>query len=175
MPLIENLQARSQTRLGKLTPKANQDRLVSGWGVVEGNAPPGWNGVGEMMDGIPIDKDGRKLLQFTEHKINGKTNDIKYGGMTLREMVAKREDVREADRFNGLISEQNVQREEQNVQNQELGQLFTKNTQSGYETVPQFAFGNTGDQTISSPEQTRRGWPKGKKRGPRAPKPKPTE
>lgn len=166
MPLIENVHSRSQTRLGKLTPSADQRKFVSGWGVVEGTAPPGWHGVGEMMDGIPIASDGSKLLQFNEHKVDGKTRDIKYQGMTLREMIAKREDCNDANRYCGFISEQAVQREEQNVQNQELGQHFSKQISSGYEAAPVMDFGNQNQ--FQPVEPKRKGWPKGKPRGPRA-------
>lgn len=168
MPLIENVHSLSQTRLGKLTPSADQRKFVSGWGVVEGNAPPGWHGVGEMIEGIPIDKDGAKLLPFQEHKVNGKTRDIKYQGMTLREMVADRKDVNEANRYCGFISEQKVQQEEQNVQNQELGQQLTKQISSGYEAAPVMDFGNQNQ--FQPVEPKRKGWPKGLKRGPRQPK-----
>lgn len=121
-----------------------------------------------MMDGIPIASDGAKLLQFDEHKVNGKTRDIKYQGMTLREMIAKRDDVNEANRYCGFISEQKVQQEEQNVQNHELGQQLTKQISSGYEAAPVMDFGNQNQFQPSEPK--RKGWPKGLKRGPRQPK-----
>lgn len=166
--LIENVNRRSQTQLGKLTPKADQSKFVSGWGVVEGNAPPGWNGVGEMLDGIPIDRDGAKLMRFQEFTENGKTRDIKYQGMTIREMVVDRETVNEANRYCGQLSEANVQREESNVQQKDLGRLFSKNTNSGYEQVTQFVPTNQNPfQGAQEPQATRKGWPKGKPRGPR--------
>jgi hypothetical protein len=169
MPLVENVHRRNQTSLGKLTPSADQRKFVSGWGVVEGTPPSGWHGVGDMMDGIPISSDGAKLLQFTEHRVNGKTRDIKYMGMTLREMVADRRDVNEANKYCGFISEQRVQKEEQNVQNRELGQQLTKTIQSGYEAAPVADFSNAfqNPDQFQPAEPKRKGWPKGKKRGPR--------
>lgn len=166
MALVENVAARSQTRLGKLTPSADQRKFVSGWAVVEGNAPSGWHGVGDMIDGIPVDQHHTKLLKFHEHKVDGKTRDIKYQGMTLREMVTPREDTEEANRYCGWLSEQEVQREEQNVQNQELGQQFSKHVQSGYEQIHTQFEGNPFAQSEPAPGKPR-GWPKGKPRGSR--------
>lgn len=169
MPLITNVAARSQTRLGKLTPTSDQSKFVGGFGVVEGNAPPGWHGVGEMKEGIPVSNDHEKFLQWEEHKnAKGETREIKYQGMTLREMRAKREDTDEANRYCGWLSEEKVQREEQALQHQELGQHLSKTTTSGYESVPDLKFGS--DNQFAQPYQPpaqRKGWPKGKPRGPR--------
>lgn len=169
--LVENVHRRTQTSLGKLTPHADQGKFASAWGVVEGNAPSGWHGVGDLQDGIPVDRDGRMLMRFTEHKENGKTHDIKYHGMTLREMVVDRKYTRQADQFCAALSEEKVQREEQNVQTRDTGQLFTKQINSGYEDVPQGGFNtpqepNPFHTDVPAPRKSK-GWPKGKPRGPR--------
>lgn len=165
--LVENVHRRGQTQLGKLTPKADQDKFVSGWAVVEGNAPPGWHGVGDMIDGIPIDKDGHKLMRFQEFKEGGKTRDIKYAGMTIREMIVDRQTTIEANKFCAALSEAVVQREEMNVQQTDIGRMFSKNTASSYDMVPQMAFGNQQPAGSIHVEAPRKGWPKGKPRGPR--------
>lgn len=95
--------------MGKLTPKARQDQYVSEFAVIEGNCPSGWRGVADYQDGIEFGENGEYKLPFTEHKdAKGKTNDVIFNGLKLREMVAPREDAVKRNEIEGRISRNRV-------------------------------------------------------------------
>lgn len=103
--IVENVEHRSQTRLGKLTPKARQDQYASGWGVVEGSAGAGWHGIADYQDGIEFGEAGEKKIRFKEFRdASGKTHDVVFNGMKLREMVCEREHINAKDAYEAAIS-----------------------------------------------------------------------
>lgn len=114
MPIVENVTARAQVRMGKLTPKARQDQFGSDWAVIEGNCPSGWRGVADYQDGIEFGENGEYKLPYTEFKdAKGKTNDVIFNGLKLREMVAPIEDIRKRNEIEAGISRERVKLAEQ--------------------------------------------------------------
>lgn len=109
MPIIEEVTGRNQHGQGKFKARANPDNFRTHWGVVSGdNVPPGYESLSELVNtGVPIGhRSGR--LKFEEFEQGGKTNDIKIGGMTLRECVVPIKDAKEKERREALESAENA-------------------------------------------------------------------
>src|SRR4030095_8709902 len=105
MPIVENVEHRSQIRLGKLTPPARPDQHASDFAVVEGNAPSGWRGVGDYLDGIEFGEHGEYKLQYSEFKdAKGKTNDVHFNGLKLREVIVPRKDAEFRNKYEAKVS-----------------------------------------------------------------------
>lgn len=103
--IIDNITERSQTHLGKLTPRARQDQFTSTFAIREGNAPSGWNTIGDCKNGIPFGLNSEKSIRLHEFKDkNGEHNDIEYQGLKLREMVVERQWTEQKDAYEANLS-----------------------------------------------------------------------
>lgn len=134
MSLITDISDRRQHGFDKLTPKADARKFRSAFAVVEGNAPPGWFGVQDYTSGITRGIPGhQKLLHYDEFKDeNGKTNDIHYKGMKLREMVVQEEHAAWMDRYEGSLSEGLVNEYEKGKKDVGEGRSYTSHTKDEF-------------------------------------------
>lgn len=102
--IVENVQTSNQTHLGKLTPRAPQERFSSAFAVRDGNCPTGWNTVDDMKHGVSFGERMEKRLVFHEHVEDGKPHDVEFNGLKLREMRVERAYVDRKDKLEGDIS-----------------------------------------------------------------------
>lgn len=102
--IVENIHTQNQTHLGKLTPRAPQDRLSSAFAIRDGNCPTGWQTVDDMKHGVAFGERMEKRLQFREFKDGDKPHDVEFNGLKLREMVTERQYIEQKDRIEGAVS-----------------------------------------------------------------------
>ncbi len=94
MSLVTDAQPRAQQAYGRFKPRADLTKKSVIWAAVEGDTDGRWSTVDELKEiGVPVGTRGLEFLKYEEH-IDPKTkkpHDIKYGGVTLREMVCPKE------------------------------------------------------------------------------------
>jgi hypothetical protein len=137
--IVDNIHERSQTHLGKLTPRARQDRFTSTFAIREGNAPSGWNTIGDCENGIPFGLNGEKSIRLQEYKdeTTGKYNDVDYQGLKLREMVVERKWSDEKDRYEANLSRKITAQVERPQARSAGGVTIKSETTSHIEAAPE--------------------------------------
>jgi len=93
MALATDAKPRAQQAYGRFKPQADLSQKSVIWAAVDGDTDGRWPTVDELTNtGIPVGTMGREFLKYEEFKgKGGKTHDIKYAGVTLREMVCPKE------------------------------------------------------------------------------------
>jgi hypothetical protein len=89
MPIVEQVTARTQAGTGAFKPKSDARTHRVHWGVVDGQNHGAYMPLGDLTStGVAIGREGRSHLVYEEYRgKDGRPNDIKYGGLTLRECV----------------------------------------------------------------------------------------
>lgn len=93
MALATDSRPRSQQTYGRFKPQADLDKHSVVWAAVEGDTDGRWPTVDEITNtGLPVGTQGREFLKYEEFKGKGnKPHDIKYAGVTLREMICPKD------------------------------------------------------------------------------------
>lgn len=82
--------------------------VVGGWAVVDGKVPNGFLTLSEYQQGIVV-RGTQKRIQYREYRNEqDQVNDINWRGVTLREVIADREDAVEKDRLETKFSNQRL-------------------------------------------------------------------
>lgn len=93
---------------GTFAPRADQKKFVSTFACVSGDKKGGWSDGHQMQQGVPT-QDGKGRITFDELKDDkGKTHDIKFNGMTLREFTAPREMAKKKEAYDANLSTEKV-------------------------------------------------------------------
>lgn len=94
---------------GSFTPRADQKKYRSAWGLVSStNGDGGFTSAHTLQNGITTG-DGRRKLPFREFRGEDKQpHEVKFNGKTLREFYCDKADAEAKDLYDGLISNERM-------------------------------------------------------------------